>query len=189
MAFGDIATGGLGGPGCVHAQVSYRSVFSPRLFRALEALHPCTGLLPVGFASVTADLPRCRSPVSFWGLWVFIGLGWGEPSTCLLFSQALTGPRAMWVNLDWGGGDLHCWGAQRARVRVPTCGIQAGSHSPVTSGLVDKGWGAAGAVDLQWVGGGHPGTQSLVPACTGVSRSQPEALSSGSPRERQAHPG
>lgn len=32
-----------------------------QLFRALEALHPCAGLLPVGFADVTADLPRFRS--------------------------------------------------------------------------------------------------------------------------------
>lgn len=63
----------------------------------------------------------------------------------------------------------------------PTCRIQAGSP-PVTSGLVDKGWEAAGLWTCSgWVGVSC-GTQSLVPVCTGVPRSQPEAPSSGSPR-------
>ena len=52
---------GLRGLGCVYPQFSPGSVFNPRLFRALEALHPCAGLLPVGFADVTADLPRSHS--------------------------------------------------------------------------------------------------------------------------------
>ena len=118
---------GLGGPGCVHAQFSYRSVFSPRLFRALEALHPCTGLLPVGFADVTADLPRCRSQSASGDFGYLSGWDGGNPAPVCCF-QALTGPRAMWVNLDWGVVTSTAGGAPEGEgLGSPTCGIQAGS--------------------------------------------------------------
>lgn len=70
----------------------------------------------------------------------------------------------------------------------PTCGIQAGSP-PVTGGLVDKGWEAAGLWTCSgWVGVSR-GTQSLVPVCTGVPGASLKRLPLGAPGERQAHPG